>query len=107
MLARLALAAVCSRTALGPDELADLKMAVTEGATSFVYEHSPHRLTFSFRIEDHLVVEIGGPPALTLAREERDLSQAIIETTVDQSEWRGETLRLVKALPGRAAAHAE
>lgn len=107
VLARLALAAVCARTALEPNDVADLKLAITEGATAFVNERSPHRLTFTFLIKNDLVVEIGGPPTVGPDHEDGDLSRSIIDATVDGSEWEGDMLRLRKALPGRAPIAAE
>ena len=100
VLARLALSAIAAQTALTPDEVADLKLAVTEGATSLVADDSVHRLTFSFRLGTDLRVEIGGPPELTVEDGERDLSRAIIEATVDDCGWRGTTLWLVKRIGG-------
>jgi hypothetical protein len=103
ILGRLALAAVAARTALDAEEVADLKLAITEGATALVAEDSPHRLTFTFRISDSFVVDIGGPPELTISDGERELSRAIIEATVDECEWRDATLRLVKHLGAATA----
>ncbi len=105
VLARLALSAVASSTTLRPDEVADLKLAITEGASALVSEGSPHRLTFSFQLDHRLVVEIGGPPEVAMDAGERELSRAIIAATVDESRWDGARLRLVKHLPttpGRA-----
>jgi hypothetical protein len=98
VLARLALAAVATRTTLRPDEVADLKLAITEGASALVFESSPHRLTFSFKLDERLVVDISGPPEVTIDAGERELSHAIIEATVDESLWDGPRLRLVKHL---------
>lgn len=107
VLARLALAAVCARTALEPGDVADFKLAITEGATAFVDELSPHRLTFTFLIGNDIVVEIGGPPTVGPDHHDGDLSRSIIEATVDDSEWEGDTLRLRKALPDRERIAAE
>jgi hypothetical protein len=98
VLARLALTAIASQTSLDPDEIADLKLAVTEGASAMVADDSPHRLTFSFRLGPDLEVEIGGVPELSVDGDS-ELSSAIIEATVDECAWRGTTLWLRKRLP--------
>jgi hypothetical protein len=99
VLARLALTALAGQTALDPDEVADLKLALTEGASAMVADDSPHRLTFSFRLGEYLEVEIGGVPELSASDGDRELSRAIIEATVDDCGWRGTTLWLRKRLP--------
>ena len=91
VLARLALSAVCRLTPLSPEEVADLKLAITEAANDFVDEARPledeSRLSFSFRLsDDRLVMELDGPSSPTPATE-RELSRAIIEATVDESEF--------------------
>ena len=43
VLARLALSAVCRLTPLSPEEVADLKLAITEAANDFVDEAPPAR----------------------------------------------------------------
>src|SRR3954469_19323411 len=63
VLARLALSAVCRLTPLSPEEVADLKLAITEAANDFVDESRPDeeegRLNFSFRLlEDRLAMEL-------------------------------------------------
>ncbi len=98
VLARLALAAVATQTTLRPDEVADLKLAITEAASALVSEGSPHRLTVSFQVDRHLTVELTGPPEVATDPEERELSRAIVAATVDESGWDGGTLRLVKHL---------
>ena len=106
VLARLALAAVATRTTLRPDEIADLKLAITEGASALVFEDSPHRLTISFQLDDRLTIELAGPPEVVVDAGERELSRAIIAATVDESGWEGSRLRLVKNLrpaPGGAS----
>lgn len=99
VLARLALSAVCRLVPFGPDEIGDLKLAVTEGAACFVADGSDQRLTFTFVLDDGLVVDIGGP---TITRRfgpgDADLSKAIIAATVDESYWLDGRLRLVKRL---------
>jgi hypothetical protein len=98
VLARLALSAVAGRTSLSADEVADLKLAITEGASLMVADDSPHRLTFTFTLGEDLEVEIGGPPELVPSDGERELSRAIIQATVDDCGWRGTTLWLLKRL---------
>jgi serine/threonine-protein kinase RsbW len=105
VLARLALSAVCRLTPLSPDEIADLKLAITEAANDYVEEtrdiDDESRLNFAFRLgNDRLRMELDGPPS-PLPASERDLSRAIIEATVDESDFgEGHTL-LVKYLAGR------
>src|ERR671932_478338 len=70
VLTRLALSAVCRLTPLQPEDVADLKLAVTEAATALVGEES----------------------------EEQELGQAIIRATVDECEFRDGSVRLVKYL---------
>ena len=102
--ARLALGAVCRLTSLRPDEVVDLKLAVTEAAAGVLDESEepravPDRIGFSFELERAcLVLEIEGwlPSALTV--EDRRLGRAIIEATVDGSEIRGDVIRLEKRL---------
>ena len=47
VLTRLALSAVCRLTSLEPEDVADLKLAVTEAATAFVGEQSEDELSCS------------------------------------------------------------
>jgi serine/threonine-protein kinase RsbW len=103
VLARLALAAVCRLTALGPAEVADLKLAVTEAAGEFIDEDTAEeaddeRVDFKFRLmEDRLVLELSGPPSEGEGME-LELGRAIIEATVDESEFENGRTRLVKRL---------
>lgn len=106
VLVRLALSAVCRLTPLGPDEVADLKLAVTEAATGRVRpdhpgdEESPE-LRVDMRLdENRLEVTLNGGVPADVADEERELSKAIIEATVDQYEDEGDSTRLVKHLSG-------
>lgn len=106
VLARLALSAVCRLTPLSPEEVADLKLAITEAANDFVDDTRPlddeSRVSFAFRLsDDRLVTELEGPPS-PVAATERELSRAIIEATVDESSFSGERTRLVKYLTSRA-----
>ena len=107
VLARLALSAVCRLTALSPEEVADLKLAVTEAANDFVddsiVDESEGRLSFSFRLlDDRLVLELDGNQA-EVASDEQELGRAIIDATVDESVFGGERTRLVKYLREAAA----
>jgi serine/threonine-protein kinase RsbW len=106
VLVRLALSAVCRLTSLGPDEVADLKLAVTEAATSRVQPDSPGdeespELRVGMRLdEETLEVTLRGGAAAQMAAEERELSKAIIEATVDRYEDSGDSTVLVKHLAG-------
>jgi serine/threonine-protein kinase RsbW len=103
VLARLALSAVCRLTPLSPEEVADLKLAITEAANDFVDEGRPlddeSRLSFSFQLrDDRLLMDLDGPPGPVVASEQ-ELSRAIIEATVDKSSFASGHTRLVKYLP--------
>jgi serine/threonine-protein kinase RsbW len=102
VLARLALAAVCRLTPLSPDEIADLKLAITEAANDFVTDSPPAddegRVSFSFRLaDDRLLMELVGP-ASEEESVERELSRAIIDATVDECAFEGTRTHLVKYL---------
>ena len=102
VLARLALSAVCRLTPLSPEEVADLKLAVTEAANDFVDDSRPDdeegQVDFSFRLlQDRLVMELEGPPT-DVSSVEQELGRAIIDATVDQCEFAGTRTRLVKFL---------
>lgn len=102
VLARLALSAVCRLTPLSPEEVADLKLAITEAANDYVDESRPledeSRLSFSFRLlDDRLAMELEGPDS-SIPEVEQELSRAIIEATVDQAEFADGRTRLVKYL---------
>ena len=102
VLARLALSAVCRLTPLSPEEVADLKLAITEAANDFVDERRPlddeSRLNFSFKLgDDRLEMDLDGP-AGPVAPSEQELSRAIIEATVDESSFSSGRTRLVKYL---------
>src|SRR3954449_13564885 len=89
VLARLALSAVCRLTPLSPEDVADLKLAITEAANDFVDEDSDDesRLNVHFVLEDErLVVELNGPPAEEPPGEQ-ELGRAIIEATVDETTF--------------------
>jgi serine/threonine-protein kinase RsbW len=104
VLARLALSAVCRLTPLSPEEIADLKLAITEAANDYVDESRPlddeSRVSFSFRLlDDRLTMELSGPGS-TVSAVEQELSRAIIEATVDECSFgTGRTL-LIKYLAG-------
>jgi serine/threonine-protein kinase RsbW len=106
VLARLALAAVCRLTPLSPEEVADLKLAITEAANDFVEESSPdeeeRRVDFSFRLlEDRLLLLLEGEPA-AVSMVEQELGRAIIDATVDECDFAGGRTRLVKYLEQRS-----
>ena len=102
VLARLALSAVCRLTALSAEEVADLKLAVTEAANEFVDDSRPYEqegeVHFAFRLgDDRLVLELDGPVA-EVSEVEQELGRAIIDATVDQCEFSAGRTRLVKYL---------
>lgn len=102
VLARLALSAVCRLTPLEHNEMADLKLAITEAASQFVVANGPapaEQIEFFFRLhDDRLELELRGgvphPPD-----SEQELSRAIVEATVDEMELDSEHALLVKRLP--------
>jgi len=104
VLVRLALSAVCRLTPLAPDEVADLKLAVTEAATSRVRPDGPGEaespeLRVGMRLEeDRLEVTLRGGAEADLAEDERELSKAIIEATVDRYADDADSTLLVKHL---------
>ena len=108
MLVRLALSAVCRLTPLGPDEVADLKLAVTEAATNRVRPDQPGdaespELRVGMRLEeDRLEVTLRGGAENDVPEEERELSKAIIEATVDGYDDAADSTRLVKRLAASA-----
>src|SRR3954454_14607042 len=85
VLARLALSGVCRLTPLSAEEVADLKLAITEAANDFVGDPPPdveeERLSFSFRLlDDRLLMELRGS-AGDVSASEQELGRAIIEAT--------------------------
>jgi serine/threonine-protein kinase RsbW len=101
VLARLALSAICRLTPLEHNEVADLKLAITEAAAGFVSDDgvADGVVEFTFRLgDDRLELELIGTPVDT-PDEERDLSRAIVEATVDEAELDSRRARLVKLLP--------
>jgi serine/threonine-protein kinase RsbW len=105
VLARLALAAVCRLTPLSPEEIADLKLAITEAANDYVDDSRPlddeSRVNFAFHLaDDRLDLQLEGPDT-NVSGMEQDLSRAIIEATVDECTFGGGRTHLVKYLsPG-------
>ena len=102
VLARLALSAVCRLTPLSPEEVADLKLAITEAANDYVDEtrglEDESRLNFAFHLgDDALLMDLDGT-AGSVAASEQELSRAIIEATVDKAEFGDGRTRLVKYL---------
>jgi hypothetical protein len=102
VLARLALSAICRLTPLQPDDVADLKLAVSEVATERLAASSGGPVRLSFELEDdRLVVDLqaGAAPAGS----EDALSRAIVEATVDEVTYDESSVRLVKRLPDSPA----
>jgi serine/threonine-protein kinase RsbW len=104
VLARLALSAVCRLTPLSPEEIADLKLAITEAANDYVDESRPledeSRVSFSFRLlDDRLSMELSGPGS-SVSAVEQELSRAIIEATVDECSFANGRTLLIKYLSG-------
>ena len=100
VLARLALSAVCRLTPLESVEVADLKLAVTEAANEFVSDSdlTDATIDFDFRLANEcLVLELSGARAPD-TETELELSRAIIEATVDESEFAPDRTLLVKRL---------
>ena len=104
VLVRLALSAVCRLTALSADEVADLKLAVTEAATSRVAadqpgDDEPPELRVGMALgPEQLVVELSGGTEASIPDEERELARAIIDATVDEFDDSGDPVRIVKHL---------
>ena len=106
-LARLALSAVCRLTPLPPEDVADLKLAITEAANALIgygdaAGHSDGdgvRLAFMFRIAPgRLEMEVEGGSPGAGPHDERDLGRAIIEATVDEWDYAERRTRLVRHL---------
>ena len=102
VLARLALSAICRLTPLQPDDVADLKLAVSEVATERLSGSPAGPVRLSFELEDdRLIVDLhaGAVPAGS----EDALSRAIVEATVDEVTYDESSVRLVKRLPDSPA----
>ena len=104
VLARLALGAVCRLAPLSPEEVGDLKLAMTEAAAMVVAaepdgsgDHPPMRFGFDVQ-DDRVVLEVSGTGSPSMAADERELSAAIIEATVDEYSRDGDRMTLVKRL---------
>lgn len=98
VLARLALSAICRLTPLQPDDVADLKLAVSEIATERLTGAPGGSVRVAFELkDDRLVVDLhaGAAPA---ASEDAALSRAIVEATVDEVTYNESSVRLVKRL---------
>src|SRR3954453_1884300 len=104
LLARLALSAVCRLTPLRSEDTADLKLAITEAAamrTAPEGAESPDGvpLEFDFRLEsDRLVVGVTGGAENASPDADQELSRSIVEATVDECDFGGDGVRLVKRL---------
>jgi serine/threonine-protein kinase RsbW len=103
VLARLALGAVCRLAPLSPEEVGDLKLAMTEAAAMVVSSpggsEPEAQMRFTFDVQDdRVVLEVSGGGDPTMAEEERELSAAIIAATVDEYERSGDRMTLVKLL---------
>ena len=86
-------------TPLSADEVADLKLAVTEAANDYVDDTRPDeqegRLHFAFKLlEDRLVLELEGPVA-DVSAVEQELGRAIIDATADECDFAEHRTRLV------------
>ncbi|HYH57715.1 MAG TPA: hypothetical protein VD790_00650 [Thermoleophilaceae bacterium] len=98
VLARLALSAICRLTPLQPDDVADLKLAVSEVATERLAGAPDGPVRLSFELEDdRIVVDLhaGAAPGGS----EDALARAIVEATVDEVRYDEASVRLVKLLP--------
>src|SRR3954463_14377041 len=101
VLARLARAAVCRLSPLAPEEVADLKLAITEAANYLMGgerrqssreegdgDVAAGTLTFKFDLgDDVLELCVSGDEMPTVSAEERELSIALIKATVDSYEY--------------------
>jgi hypothetical protein len=110
VLARLALSAVCRLSPLAPEEVADLKLAITEASNYLMggerrgsarEDEAPEigTLTFTFDLgDDALELCVSGEEMPTVSAEERELSVALIKATVDSYEYGDGMMRLTKQL---------
>ena len=109
VLARLALSAVCRLSPLAPEEVADLKLAITEASNYLMGGERRQAsreeadgvgtLTFKFDLgDDALELCVSGDEMPTVSAEERELSIALIKATVDAYELDDGMMRLTKQL---------
>jgi anti-sigma regulatory factor (Ser/Thr protein kinase) len=109
VLARLALSAVCRIAPLELEAAADLKLAITEAATFLMGgdrraesregDAAGEQMRFAFDLRDsEIVIEVRGSDERTFSEEERELSRAIIDATVDDCSYEGNAMRLTKRL---------
>src|SRR4051794_28340946 len=109
VLARLALSAVCRMSPLAPEEVADLKLAITEASNYLMGGERRQSareetdgvgtLTFKFDLgDDALELCVSGDEMPTVSAEERELSVALIKATVDSYEYGDGLMRLTKQL---------
>ena len=102
VLARLALSAVCRLTPLQPDDVADLKLAVSEVATERLAGARGGAVKLAVELRDEeLVVNLEAPAAPDSAAD--PLSRAIVDATVDQVQYGDSSVQLVKRLPDAPA----
>src|SRR3954468_9699821 len=110
VLARLALSAVCRLSPLAPEEVADLKLAITEASNYLMGGERRQSarddgdtpvgtLTFKFDLcDDSLELCVSGDEMPTVSAEERELSIALMKATVDSYEYGDGMMRLTKQL---------
>jgi len=109
VLARLALSAVCRLAPLSPDDVADLKLAITESATYLMGgerrsvarepEEPANTIGFTFALgDDELRLIVRGEELPTVSAEERELSLALIKATVDSHHYASGEMTLTKRL---------
>jgi anti-sigma regulatory factor (Ser/Thr protein kinase) len=109
VLARLALSAVSRLTPLRMEEVADLKLAITESATFLLGgerrqaarepEAGASRIRFGFILSDEaLTIEVAGDEQPTVSADERELSMELIKATIDEHSYTDGTMRLTKRL---------
>ena len=105
VLARLALSAVCRLTPLSPEEVADLKLAITEAANDFVDDgrslDDECRVNFTFRLRRRPAADGARRPREPGRGVEQELSRAIIDATVDEARFGDGRTALVKYLSDR------
>jgi hypothetical protein len=98
VLVRLTLSAICRLTPLQPDDVADLKLAVSEVATERLTGTDVDSVRLGFELlDDRLIVDLDA--AAAPSGSEDPLSRAIVEATVDEVTYEDSSVRLVKRLP--------